>query len=160
MGEQVVSEGDTVEVGALIARIEEGGAAPAKEKTEEPPAKKADASVNPAGPGETPTPKEDETAPHPEEHPDMALTLSPAVRRVVLEHGLDPSKIKGTGKDGRLTKDDVLAAAKAEKAAKAAPAEAPQPARPAVAGERRSDESRVGKEGGRTYGYRWWAAHY
>src|SRR3546814_20540265 len=46
MGEQVVSEGDTVEVGALIARIEEGGAAPAKEKTEEPPAKKADATVN------------------------------------------------------------------------------------------------------------------
>jgi 2-oxoglutarate dehydrogenase E2 component (dihydrolipoamide succinyltransferase) len=34
------------------------------------------------------------------------------VRRAVLEHHLDPSKIKGTGKDGRLTKDDVLAAAK------------------------------------------------
>ena len=44
------------------------------------------------------------------------LTLSPAVRRIVLEHHLDPSKIKGTGKDGRLTKDDVLAAAEAPKA--------------------------------------------
>src|SRR3546814_18028130 len=73
----------------------------------------------------------------------MALTLSPAVRRVVLEHGLDPSKIKGTGKDGRLTKDDVLAAAKAEKAEKAAPAEAPQQARPAVAGERREERVRM-----------------
>src|SRR3546814_18173680 len=41
------------------------------------------------------------------------LTLSPAVRRLVLEHGLDPSKIKGTGKDGRLTQDDVVAAAAA-----------------------------------------------
>ncbi len=38
------------------------------------------------------------------------MTLSPAVRRLVLEHGLDPSRIAGTGKDGRLTKDDVLAA--------------------------------------------------
>ena len=43
------------------------------------------------------------------------LTLSPAVRRIVLEHHLDPSKIRGTGKDGRLTKDDVLAAAEGPK---------------------------------------------
>ena len=143
MGEQVVSEGDTVEVGALIARIEEGGA-PAKKAADEPEKTKADSTVNPAGPGETPAPKEDETAPHAEEHPDMALTLSPAVRRVVLEHGLDPSKIKGTGKDGRLTKDDVLAAAKAEKAEAAAPAEAPQQqARSAVAGERREERVRM-----------------
>jgi 2-oxoglutarate dehydrogenase E2 component (dihydrolipoamide succinyltransferase) len=51
---------------------------------------------------------------------------------VVLEHGLDPSKIKGTGKDGRLTKDDVLAAAssgRAQAASQAAPsAAAPAPA--------------------------------
>jgi 2-oxoglutarate dehydrogenase E2 component (dihydrolipoamide succinyltransferase) len=40
------------------------------------------------------------------------LPLSPAVRRLVLELGIDPSKIKGTGKDGRLTKEDVVAAAK------------------------------------------------
>jgi 2-oxoglutarate dehydrogenase E2 component (dihydrolipoamide succinyltransferase) len=39
------------------------------------------------------------------------------VRRAVLEHGVDPSAIKGTGKDGRLTKEDVLAAAQAKKAA-------------------------------------------
>ena len=36
------------------------------------------------------------------------------MRRAVLEHHVDPSKIHGTGKDGRLTKDDVLAAAKAK----------------------------------------------
>jgi 2-oxoglutarate dehydrogenase E2 component (dihydrolipoamide succinyltransferase) len=40
------------------------------------------------------------------------LTLSPAVRRLVLELGIDPTKVKGSGKDGRLTKEDVLAAAK------------------------------------------------
>ena len=58
--------------------------------------------------------------------------MSPSVRRLVLEHGLDPTKIKGTGKDGRLTKDDVMAAvsagtatAKAEAAPVAAPAATP-----------------------------------
>ena len=49
------------------------------------------------------------------------------MRRVVLEHHLDPSKIKGTGKDGRLTKDDVLAAAEEGKKAAPAPAAAPAP---------------------------------
>jgi 2-oxoglutarate dehydrogenase E2 component (dihydrolipoamide succinyltransferase) len=69
--------------------------------------------------------------------------LSPAVRRVVLEHHLDPSKIKGTGKDGRLTKDDVLAAAKTQSAAPAA-APAAQPAQaPAAAGERREERVRM-----------------
>ncbi|MFM2099297.1 MAG: hypothetical protein RLZZ366_836, partial [Pseudomonadota bacterium] len=47
------------------------------------------------------------------------------VRRVVLERGLDPSKIKGTGKDGRLTKEDVLAAASTPMPAEAAPVAAP-----------------------------------
>jgi len=136
MGEQVVAEGDTVNVGALIARIEEGAGAPAKAPAEA-------GAVNPAGPGETPAPKDDETAPHAEGEAG-SLTLSPAVRRVVLEHGLDPSRIKGTGKDGRLTKDDVLAAAQAEKAPPApAAAPAPEQAKPAVAGERREERVRM-----------------
>jgi 2-oxoglutarate dehydrogenase E2 component (dihydrolipoamide succinyltransferase) len=105
MGDHVVQEGDTVSVGAVIAHIEDGaGTSPAK-----PAAAKSD--VNPAGPGETPAKKEDPHAPHAQEDTDASLTLSPAVRRLVLEHGLDPSKIRGTGKDGRLTKDDVLDAA-------------------------------------------------
>ena len=56
------------------------------------------------------------------------LTLSPAVRRIVLEHHLDPSRIKGTGKDGRLTKDDVLAAAAKAQGGRR-PAPPPPPAR-------------------------------
>ena len=117
LAEQLVKEGDTVEVGAIIARVTEGAAtsaasAPAKEA--------ADAATNPPGPAETPLPKEDEHAPT-EEHAD--LTLSPAVRRAVLEHHVDPSKIHGTGKDGRITKDDVLAAAQAREGG--APATAP-----------------------------------
>src|SRR3546814_1613764 len=58
-----------------------------------------------------------------EERVDTVTTMSPAVRRLVLEHGLDPTRIKGSGKDGRLTKEDVLAAANAAHDA-AAPARA------------------------------------
>jgi 2-oxoglutarate dehydrogenase E2 component (dihydrolipoamide succinyltransferase) len=75
------------------------------------------------------------------------LTLSPAVRRLVLEHHLDPSKIKGTGKDGRLTKDDVLAAAPKEARRRRPPRRlrrllpAPPPARRARARRRASPAS-------------------
>ncbi|HMQ18857.1 MAG TPA: 2-oxoglutarate dehydrogenase complex dihydrolipoyllysine-residue succinyltransferase, partial [Sphingopyxis sp.] len=64
---------------------------------------------------------------------DTVTTMSPAVRRLVLEHGLDPTRIKGTGKDGRLTKEDVLAAASAAPEAAPAPAPAPASAAPAPA---------------------------
>jgi 2-oxoglutarate dehydrogenase E2 component (dihydrolipoamide succinyltransferase) len=117
MGELLVKEGDTVAVGAVIARIGEAGAAA------------VETPVNPAGPGETPAPKGDANAPETDDA--ASLTLSPAVRRVVLEHHLDPSRIKGTGKDGRLTKDDVLAAAKAQQAEAPAP-EPPAPAPPSA----------------------------
>src|SRR5918998_4241115 len=136
MGDPVVSEGDTVAVGAVIARIETNGGATAP-KQEVP--EFAATPSNPAGPGETPAEKTDPTAPHSDEA--GGLTLSPAVRRVVLEHHLDPSKIKGTGKDGRLTKDDVLAAAKAGKSVAGtadgppvAKSSAPAPSAPAKAG--------------------------
>src|SRR5688500_1185966 len=134
MGDQLVTEGDNVAVGAVIARIEEGsGAAAAKPAASEsaPVTPKHDlpesTPVNPIGAGENIEPKHDQT-PKSAEEEDHHLTLSPAVRRVVLEHHLDPSKIKGTGKDGRLTKDDVLAAAKVHETEAKAPAEAPAPA--------------------------------
>ncbi|HWT12560.1 MAG TPA: biotin/lipoyl-containing protein, partial [Allosphingosinicella sp.] len=124
MGEQVVAEGESVEVGAVIARIEAGdGAAAAPELPESTP-------VNPAGAGENIEVKQEEAGRADEE---SHLTLSPAVRRVVLEHHLDPSRIRGTGKDGRLTKDDVLAAAKTQRAEAPAPAAPAQPAAPAEA---------------------------
>jgi 2-oxoglutarate dehydrogenase E2 component (dihydrolipoamide succinyltransferase) len=133
MGEQRAGVGDTVAVGAVIAIIEAGGAAAAAAPA--PAAASAlgampelpeSTPVNPKGPGENMEPKEEEQD---EGDEGTHLTLSPAVRRIVLEHHLDPSKIKGTGKDGRLTKDDVLAAAEGGKAPPApAPASAPEPA--------------------------------
>ena len=102
MGAHLVKEGDTVNVGAVIASIEAGsGAAPAPVASA---AAAAPASADSAEAGD--------------------LTLSPAVRRLVLELGIDPSKIKGTGKDGRLTREDVLAAAKTGGAEVVAPATA------------------------------------
>ena len=150
--EQLFQEGDTVEVGAVIARIGEAGATgaavPADTQTGAGQAELAGAQVNPIGAGENPALREDHAA-APAEHAD--LTLSPAVRRAVLEHHVDPSKIHGTGKDGRLTKDDVLAAAKAkdsgpvhepEVKAPAAPvAAAPQPQR--SVGERREERVKL-----------------
>ena len=68
------------------------------------------------------------------------------MRRAVLEHGVDPSAIKGTGKDGRLTKEDVLAAAKAkgDPAPEPAPAaEASAPTAAAAPGERREERVKM-----------------
>ena len=113
MGEHKVAVGDTVEVGAVIAVIEEGAGASAK-----PAAAKEDA----------PAPAAKEEAPA----DSGEISMSPAVRRAVLEHGVDPTTIKGTGKDGRLTKEDVLAAAKAKDSA-AAPSPTPTPAPAATA---------------------------
>ena len=126
LAEQLFQEGDTVEVGAVIARIGEAGAAAVAAPAETKQA--VDAATNPPGPAETPLPKDDAHAPA-ADHAD--LTLSPAVRRAVLEHHVDPSKIHGTGKDGRLTKDDVLAAAKAKDGG---PVHEPEARSPAEAG--------------------------
>ena len=123
MGQQLAAEGDTVTVGALIATIEEGsGAAPAPK-----PAAKA-ATPAPA-PAAAPAPVEDAGT--------GAAVLSPAVRRAVLEYGIDPATIKGTGKDGRITKDDVIAAAKNK------PAAAPAASAPAATAASARNEERV-----------------
>ncbi len=128
MGQQLAGVGDTVNVGAVIATVEAGGAAaaaPAPAAAAPAPAQAAPAAPAPATASE-----------------DGVTTLSPAVRRLVLEHGVDPTKIQGTGKDGRLTKEDVLAAASAAPAAEAAPAPAPAAA-PVASGAPGRQEERV-----------------
>lgn len=114
----IAQEGDTLEIGAVVCTIEDGDA-PATEK-------KADAPAAAAAPAE----KKEE----PSEKPDSyaAGTASPAAAKILREKGIDPSTIKGTGKDGRITKEDAekaqakpAAPKAAEKAAPAAPASAP-----------------------------------
>ena len=117
LGEILAAEGDTVEVGASLAMLNEGAApaATSAAKTEAPAAAPADVPV------ETPA-----AAPAAAMPADAAssgdIMLSPAVRRLVEENNLDPASIKGTGVDGRLTKADVLAHMKRGTAASAAPA--------------------------------------
>ncbi|MGD0418474.1 MAG: 2-oxoglutarate dehydrogenase complex dihydrolipoyllysine-residue succinyltransferase [Xanthobacteraceae bacterium] len=92
-----VKDGDTVAVGALLGAIKEGpGAAPAK-----PQAKPAEAAPRLAP---QPAPAKPAAAPAPEG------SLAPSVRKIAAETGTDPSAVPGTGKDGRVTKGDMLAA--------------------------------------------------
>ncbi len=138
-----VAVGDTVEVGAVIAVIEDGVAAgestEVKEREAPAPTPEPTAEAAPApAPAQAPAQAKEATG-------DGAQTLSPAVRRAVLEHGVDPSTIKGSGKDGRLTKEDVIAAAKAkgdDPAPAAAPAAAASAA-PAATGERREERVKM-----------------
>jgi len=135
MGQQLAAVGDTVNVGAAIATIEAGGAAAAPA-----PAAAAPAPA-PAAKAEAAAPAPAATAAPAGESVDTVTTMSPAVRRLVLEHGVDPTKIQGSGKDGRLTKEDVLAAA--NNAPAAAPAPAAAVAAPVASGTPGRHEERV-----------------
>ena len=106
LGEIIAAEGETVEVGALLARVEEG-AAGAKLAAEQDVQKSALAKSAPAKVAdEIPAPiAVAASAPAAIDSSD----LSPAVRRLVDEHKLNPANIAATGVGGRLTKADVLA---------------------------------------------------
>lgn len=118
LAEVLAEEGATVEVGALLGSIGAGdGSAPAPVAEAAPKAEAA-----PEIPAETPAEAAPAAAPAPAANIDTS-GLSPAARRVVEEHGLDPAQIAGTGKDGRITKEDAMNAA--QNPAASAPAPAP-----------------------------------
>ena len=117
MGAHAGAVGATVSVGAMIATVESGAAAPTQAAAPQPAVTQVPAA-EPAA--------------------DAAAALSPSVRRAVLEHGVDPATIKGTGKDGRLTKEDVAAAASTKPAS--APAPVPPPAAPPAPPSGRAEE--------------------
>jgi len=127
-----VSEGETVRVGAVIAQIETGAAttpAPSREKeaavahTEVPPEPSGGNAPTPAASPETGSADGGERQ-----------RLSPAVRKLASEHGVDPASIHGSGMGGRVTRDDILAAVGSGQPVEAAQAPAkpaaPAPARP------------------------------
>jgi len=107
--EILVEEGAKVEVGQVVAKIDTSKAASAgqlasqSERASRDPGRERDRT---AGEREAPEPEA-------KEEPGRAVTprpndLSPAVRRLVEEHDLDPRRIPGSGRDGRITKEDVL----------------------------------------------------
>ena len=103
-------QGETVRVGAVIAQIEVAGAGSAAPKQEPQAARAGAASTEAQG--------------------DGRARLSPAVRKLAAEHGLDPTTLRGSGMGGRVTRDDVLAAVGG---AARAVTEAPAASRPAAA---------------------------
>ncbi|MBT8408889.1 MAG: 2-oxoglutarate dehydrogenase complex dihydrolipoyllysine-residue succinyltransferase, partial [Alphaproteobacteria bacterium] len=129
----------TVTSGEILAILDESAkaeAAPAPAKDEPKAEAKLEARAEPAA------------APEAEEEGSGAAAgkLSPSVRRLVEEHKLDPERIKGTGRDGRLTKADVMAhleGGKAETAKPAAGASAPSPTPSGSREERRVPMTRL-----------------
>ncbi|KPF56645.1 MULTISPECIES: 2-oxoglutarate dehydrogenase complex dihydrolipoyllysine-residue succinyltransferase [Novosphingobium] len=140
LGQILVAEGETVTVGALLGTVEDGVAAagnvPVAPREEKPVPPASDTVAPAAAPAPAAAAAVPASAPAGDDA--GAAALSPAVRRAVLEHGIDPSTVKGTGKDGRLTKEDVLAAAQAKAASPAPAATAAVPA--AVAAPGRNEE--------------------
>ncbi|MFE1242433.1 2-oxoglutarate dehydrogenase, E2 component, dihydrolipoamide succinyltransferase [Streptomyces tendae] len=156
--EIVVGEDETAEVGAKLAVIGAAGAAPAAapaapaapaqpEPTPAPaapapaPAQAAPAPAapapqappapapQPAAPAPAPAPAAAPAAPAAAQPVDDGAYVTPLVRKLAAENGVDLSTVKGTGVGGRIRKQDVIAAAEA---AKAAPAPAAAPAAPAA----------------------------
>jgi 2-oxoglutarate dehydrogenase E2 component (dihydrolipoamide succinyltransferase) len=128
--------GDTVTPGQRLGQVTAGrgetaaakAAPPAEAKPEPKPEPQAKAAPPPSAP---PAPK-----------PDAELPLAPSVQRIVVENALDPAAIKGTGKEGRITKGDALAAIDAL-AVRPAPGPAPVPARAVHEREERVHLSRL-----------------
>ncbi|MEI8152103.1 MAG: 2-oxoglutarate dehydrogenase complex dihydrolipoyllysine-residue succinyltransferase [Hyphomicrobiales bacterium] len=85
-------DGETVGVGALLGQIKEGAGSPAAAKPAAAPAAAAKAAEPPRASASADAP------------------LAPSVRRIAAETGVDPAKVDGSGKDGRVTKGDMLAA--------------------------------------------------
>ena len=109
-----VKEGETVDIGATIGAIDSDGvpsAAPSPAPKAAPVPVPAASNGGAAAPAEPP--------------------LSPAVRRIVAEENVDPTKVDGTGRGGRITKGDVLA--HLETPTTSPPPAAPAPPAPAVA---------------------------
>ena len=142
LSEILANEGDLVEVGQVLARLGSEAAAPVPAASEPPPP--------PAAPEPAPAPPPREPAAPPPPAPAVApavseisesvgtgMVLSPVVRRLIAESGIDPTTIEGTGLGGRITRSDVEQAIRARGAASAAaaggapagaaPAEAPTP---------------------------------
>ena len=102
-------DGDTVAVGALLGEIKEGaGAAPSK--TTPAPAGRPDQKTATTAPinaaDEQPAPRAQPKA----EAPSPTCRCAPSVRKMAAESGMDPSTVPGSGKDGRVTKGDMMAA--------------------------------------------------
>src|SRR5438045_6016906 len=138
LSEILVQEGQTVDVGTKLAVIggdgagAESGSEPQTQPAPPEPATQAAADESMAaaseGVGDV-APSQPAPAPEPEQaaQTNGKTFVSPVVAKIASEHGVDPSRVQGTGRGGRVTKKDILGFI--ESGAQAAPAAAP-PAQP------------------------------
>ena len=125
LSEIAAENGETVAVGALLGQIAEGAAAGPAAALDEKVSRPAGAEREAArAPEPRPAPAPPPAAP-PKPAAGPAASVAPSVRRLSAESGIDVARVEGTGKDGRVTKGDMLAAI--ERAA-AAPTPVVQPA--------------------------------
>ncbi|MFL5085626.1 MAG: 2-oxoglutarate dehydrogenase complex dihydrolipoyllysine-residue succinyltransferase [Xanthobacteraceae bacterium] len=117
LGEIVAKDGETVAVGALLGQIKDGAAGAA--------AKPAPAAAKPAPAAQPSSSAAASSAAAASKTPANEAPLAPSVRKISAESGIDAATVPGSGKDGRVTKGDMLAAI--EKAA-SAPTPINQPA--------------------------------
>jgi 2-oxoglutarate dehydrogenase E2 component (dihydrolipoamide succinyltransferase) len=102
LAEIVAKDGETVGVGALLGSIAAAGASPAPTAKDAPAPKAAAAAAAPAA--SVAAPAAPAARPLPADTP-----LAPSVQRLAAESGVDPAAVPGTGKDGRVTKGDMIA---------------------------------------------------
>jgi 2-oxoisovalerate dehydrogenase E2 component (dihydrolipoyl transacylase) len=120
-----IDEGVTVAIGTEIAQIEVAGAAPEAQEAAQAAAPDAPLEAEPSSAAAQAT--AERTVAEAAAGIQRAR-LSPAVRRLAEEHGIDPTGLQGSGEGGRVTRDDVLAFLEQQEAA-AAPRTGPAPAR-------------------------------
>lgn len=127
LGDITVKEGDTVEIGAKLAALTEGGAAPASGNgASKPPAEPKKEAPAPAP---EPAPAQAASSPEPAAPAENSqMPPSPAARKLAAEAGIAIDQINGSGLRGQVLKQDVLAAAEAAKQNTAGPSPQPQPA--------------------------------
>jgi 2-oxoglutarate dehydrogenase E2 component (dihydrolipoamide succinyltransferase) len=151
----LVQEGETVDVGTKLGQIggtqigatqiggtqiggtELGGAAGATEAAPQPATERAAQAADAASPAETPQPTQPaqpvEPAPQPEPVEPAGANgnrfVSPVVARIASEHNVDPAQISGTGRGGRVTKQDILGFIESRAAAPPQPSAPPPPER-------------------------------
>jgi len=166
-----VGEGDTIKVGQTILTIEASGggsaapaatpkaepAAPPKEepKQEAAPVVEEPAQPEPAKPSPPPAPTPP-VAPAASASPvadsSLGSSASPSTRRLARELGVDLAHVRGSGEGGRITRDDLMAAARNRGGAAPAPAKAPAPTPAKPAAKSEAPAAPTGDAGSDNYG--------
>ncbi len=159
--EILVEAGETVSIGQTIARIDTSAAGEAEESAqaeEEQPSEEESAA--PSGEDDEAPREVPQTSGPPRETPAgvaqaheklqaEATSISPSARKLMAEHGIEASQVAGSGKDGRILKEDVqqyLESAEAEREAKPEPTKAPAAEKASRPAEERAPRTATGTE--------------